>query len=306
MITRLLAAWFRHDIDRLVFPDQTEAGRARFREVFGCVRDGGVLGLQGCPEHELLARAAALPWHLRPFFHEGHAIGHAGRVACSWRRRNPEAAFDSAANRPIRFLSYGYWVAIAERYPLPSWPIDGARWRDEPQHPRYRRLMLNGLGFARVLLHGRFDAGLAQRIARDVAPDDRPALWHGVGRVLWFLHLGNPAALARLLERHADLAEALAVGIGVAVCFTQVTDLALVQATLDALPARLRPWLCSGAGIALRFHAVNDAQAEAALEGNLGLPLRAWYLAARTASLAPLGPQDSVDWYYGRLPAPEA
>jgi hypothetical protein len=306
MIGHLLAAWFRHDIDRLTFPDQTVAGRALFKEIFGAVRTGGVLGLHACSESELLLHARHLPWHLRPFLHEGHAIGHAGRVACALRRRNPEAAFAQAANRPIRFLSYGYWVAIAERYPLPSWPIDGARWRDEPQHPRYRRLMLNGLGFARVLLRGRFDADTARQVLRAVAPEDRPAVLHGVGRVLWFLHLGNPAALTRCLERHAALAEALAVGIGVAVCFTQVTNLAQVEATLLALPAHLRPWLRSGAGIALRFHAVNDAEAEVALEANLHASLRPWYLAARAASLAPRGPRDSVDWYYDRLPVSES
>ncbi len=302
MITRLLAAWFRHDIDRLVFPDQTPAGRALFTEIFGTVRDGGLLGLRGGCEDDLLACARRLPWHLRPFLHEGHAIGHAGRVACSLRRRNPESAFQTEANRPIRFLSYGYWVAIAERYPLPSWPIDGPRWRDEPQHPRYRRLMLNGLGFARVLLRGSFDARVARHVLHAVAPDDRPALLHGVGRVLWFLHLGNPGALTRLLERHPDLAESLAVGIGVAVCFTQVTNLALVEQTFDELPARLQPWLRSGAGIALRFHAVNDGEAEAFLERNLAEPQRSWYLAARTASLASRGSYASVDWYYDRLP----
>lgn len=301
MLYRLLAWWFRRDLDRLRFPEQTAAGRALFEEVFGTVRDGGVLGFQGVAESRMLACARRLPWHLRPFFHEGHAIGHAGRVACSIGRRSPEASFATSANQCIRFLSYGYWVAISERYPLPSWPVEGGFWAEEPGHARYRRLMLNGLGFGRVLLAGGFDRATVDRLVLGHGEDDRRAILHGVGRVLWFLHLGNPASLSRILAAHGDLAEPLAVGLGVAICFTQATRLDAVRETLAALPADLAPALWSGAGIALRFHSVNDPEAEAALEPGLAEDFRPWYLAARSASLEPRGERDDVDWYYRRL-----
>jgi hypothetical protein len=305
MVYRLLAWWFRRDLDRLRFPEQTAAGRALFEEVFGTVRDGGLLGFEGVTESQLLARARCLPWHLRPFFHEGHAIGHAGRVACSFGRRNPEASFATRENQCTRFLSYGYWAAIAERYPLPSWPVEGGIWTAEPGHARYRRLMLNGLGFGRALLAGAFDRVAFDRLAAGYGEADRRAMLHGVGRVLWFLNLGNPPALSQILAAQGDLAEPLAVGLGVAIAFTQATRLEAVRETLAALPADLAPALWSGAGIALRFHAVNDPDAEAVIETGLAEDFRPWYLAARAASLAPRAEHDSVDWYYHRLdPAP--
>jgi hypothetical protein len=302
MIYRLLAAWFRRDLERLRFPNQTAEGQVLFRRVFDTVRDGALQGFAGGGEAKLLATAAALPWHLRPFLHEGHAIGHAGRHAVALRRRNPEAPMQDDANQNIRFLSYGYWIAIAERYPLPSWGLDGGRWRDEPGHRRYRSLMINGIGFGRALLAGDFDRRMARSLERAFRG---PELWmalHGVGRVLWFLNLGNPPTLRSLLEIHRAHAEPLAVGLGVAITYTQVTRPEAIRRTLAALPEELQPWLRSGAGIALRFHAINDPEAEAAVEASLDPMLEPWYAAARDASLTPCSVEDTADWVFHRLP----
>lgn len=300
MIHRLLATWFARDLERLHFEHQTEDGRRLFRRVFGVVRDGGLLGFSGCAESELLARAAALPWELRPFLHEGHAIGHAGRTACSLGRVSPEAGLRTRANQSIRFLSYGYWIAVAERYPLPSWGLDGGRWRGDPGHERHRALMINGLAFGRVLLAGDLDRALAGSLAESFRGAERWAALHGVGRVLWFLNAGNPERLGRLLGLHREHAEPLAVGLGVAVCFTQVRRPERVLEVYDRLPAELRPWLLSGAGIALRFHAVNDPEAERAVEATLDPRLEPWYLAARARSLEGSG-AGTADWVFDRL-----
>ncbi len=284
MISQFLAWFVGRVISRMLFPHQGDGGSAVSDMVLKTFRRGCELGLKGYPYDMFFIESQSLPWNIRAFFNEGHAMGSAGRSACSWAKRNPETLMTSKNYEVMRFVGYGFWNGVAAMYPVPRISEAGSFWQATSTFPKYHRLMQNGYGFARVLFKGSFDGQLKQQLMNIEDARQRDAVFHGVGRVLWFLYLNNFDALKNMLEEHDDVAEPLAIGLGLAMAFTQVDTPEKILQALDHFPDAQRMHLIRGAGIALQVHANNDPECRSNIERMITGEMRDWYEGAWQAS----------------------
>src|ERR1051326_2711560 len=284
MIGSLLSWQGGRGVDRMRFSHPGESGRAVSDNVLRTFREGSQIGLKGEPFDLFLKKSQAIPWNMRAFFNEGHAMGMAGRSACSFRRSNPELPMKSVNYQVMRFVGYGFWNGVATVYPVRWISEEGSYWKEISIFPKYRLLMSNGYGFASVLFRGEFDKKTKEDILTIDDPRRREAVFHGVGRVLWFLYLNNVPALTTLLDEHEDIVEPLAIGLGLAIAFTQVATPENIIRTLDQFPESRRPHLIRGIGIALQVHAQNDPECRSTIEKTVTGELRNWYEGACRAS----------------------
>lgn len=293
---------------------QSPAGRAVSRRLLAAFRTGFGLGLRGAGREPLLRVAGELPWTLHGFLHEGNACGRTGRAALL--RRGPEAPAAAEEQPFMRALGRGLWNGIAYRFRLP--PIDHPlRWQEVEGPPRFRLVAADGDGFAAVLFAGGLSAGAGEGLLAH-RPAERPSAAHGAGRALWILHLGEPAAVRRMLLAAARpggalggegpaLADDLAAGVGFALAYTQVDRPDRIAAGIaelgDGDRARaLRRSLACGAGVALETHAAGGPGQRAEIESLVSGELAECYRAARRASRTA---EPGAGWYadYRRLTA---
>lgn len=294
MITYLLSWWIERMIRRMAFPCQAKDGATVSTPVLQTFSRGCTMGLRGYAHDVFQKEAQSIPWHLRAFFHEGHAMGAAGRSACSLSKRNPELTMAFTDYRVMRFVGYGFWNGAAMAYHAPGLPDHDRYWREVPAYAKHRLLMANGLGFSTVLFAGKFDQGIKTRFLAQQDVEWQKALFHGVGRVLWFLYLNNFSALRDLLLEHADIAEPLGIGLGLAIAFTQVTTPDKIRQDIEVFEESDQWNLIRGAGIALQVHASNDPACKMHVERLLTGDLLNWYEAASEASLVA---GEGSDWY---------
>lgn len=276
------------------FPGQAPGGGAVAGRVLSTFRRGCTLGLRGASMASAGREAVSLDWDVRAFFHEGHAMGAAGRAACSPVRQNPERGAAGGGFDVMRYVGYGFWNGVAARYPVPRFGDRASAWSGVASYARYGLLMPNGEGFALALFDGGFTRRVRDRI--DAMPDrcSREAAFHGVGRVLWFLYMNNFPALCRILDENGDEGEPLGIGLGLAVAFTQVAAPERILRCVGSFPDRHRGNLIRGAGIALQVHAGNDDECRRRVEGSVSGELLEWYAGAEQASRdAGTGPE----WY---------
>src|SRR5713101_7584659 len=191
MLSSFLSWWVGRVISRMKFPHQAEGGRSISDSVLNLFRRGCEMGLKGYSGEAFMEETQTVPWNLRAFFNEGHAMGSAGRAACSLRSHPPEGLITSKNYEVMHFVGYGFWNGAAATYPVPSISEAASYWKEVPTFPRYHLLMANGCGFALVLFRGRFDHKLKQQLVQITDAGRREAVYHGVGRVLWFLYLNN-------------------------------------------------------------------------------------------------------------------
>ena len=290
----VLAWWVGKVIRGMRFPSQGEGGGSISHAVLQAFERGCALGLRGSAYEGILIESQALPWNLRAFFNEGHAMGSAGRAACSLRRLNPELSTGSSNYQVMRFVGYGFWNGVAAAYPVPSLTEADSYWQDVPQFRKYRLLMSNGFGFSTVLFAGAFDDRKKHRFLAIGDVRRREAVFHGVGRVLWFLYLNNFKALRAILDEHESVSEPMTVGLGLAIAFTQVAAPDHILRAIGSFPESRQLHLIRGAGIALQVHAGNDPECRYRIEQGLRGETREWYEGACRAS-AEAG--DGAEWY---------
>jgi hypothetical protein len=265
------------------FPHQADGGSVVSENVLKIFRRGCEIGLKGYPYDMFQKESQSLPWNIRAFFNEGHAMGAAGRAACLLRQ-NPETKMTSTNYQVMRFVGYGFWNGVAATYPVPRISERHSYWSEINMFPKYGLLMPNGYGFALVLFRGNFDQHLKRRLLAIEDEQRRNAVFHGVGRVLWFLYLNNFDALKSVLEEHDDVAEPLAIGLGLAIAFTQVAAPEKILQALDQFPDSHRMHLIRGVGIALQVHANNDPECKLNIERTTKGEMREWYEGAWQAS----------------------
>ncbi len=280
-------------IERMRFPHQGDGGGATSDRVLTAFRRGALLGFHGGTMDGCRRESLTIPWHTRAFFNEGHAMGCAGRTACSFRKNNPES------NAPLdyeimRYVGYGFWNGVAARFPVPRIETGGSLWNGSTHFPKYRLLMANGFGFALVLFQGEFTKKIREMIVLEQDPRKREAILHGVGRVLWFLYLHNYSALKIVLDENESTAEPLAIGLGLAIAFTQVATPDNILRSLDAFPEESRMHLIRGAGIALQVHAQNDPECRRMVEELIHGEMCDWYEGAWQASI---DAGEGEEWY---------
>lgn len=283
MVGALLTKLVGGVISRMQFPHQAEGGRAVSDMVLKTFGRGSELGLKGYPYQTVLRESQSLPWNIRAFFNEGHAMGSAGRAACMFRQ-NPETRMTSIDYELMRFVGYGFWNGVAATYPVPGISERRSYWQDISVFPKYGLLMLNGYGFALTLFRGIFDQQLKRKLMSMNDTRRREAAFHGVGRVLWFLYLNNFHALKNIMEEHEEIAEPLAIGLGLAMAFTQVATPEKILRSLDHFSDAQRMHLIRGAGIALQVHANNDPECRSNIEKMITGEMRDWYEGAWQAS----------------------
>lgn len=293
MTGRILSYWVRRVINRIRFPGQVEGGRAISDSVLTVFGRGATLGLRGGGMDACRLESLSLPWNVRAFFNEGHAMGSAGRQACSLRRRNPET-HAPGEYEIMRYVGYGFWNGVAMTYPVPSVPKNGSYWNGVDSFTKYRLLMGNGCGFSMVLFRGQLTGEVKEAVLREKDHHWQEATLHGIGRVLWFLYLNNYNALNRILDDHREIAEPLALGLGLAIAFTQVGAPGDIVRSLDAFPDAHRVHLIRGAGIGFQVHAQNDTECRRRVERLLPGELSDWYEGARIASR---DAGDGREWY---------
>ncbi|MBI1805533.1 MAG: DUF1702 family protein [Ignavibacteria bacterium] len=284
MLATFLSRWVGRVIKQMRFPMQGEGGQKISDLVLHTFREGCEMGLQGHSYEIMLQVSQSLPWHLRAFFHEGHAMGTAGRHACSLRKVNPERSMKSTNFQVMRFVGYGFWNGVAATYPTPRIPERKELWSDVPVFEKYHLLMSNGLGFSTVLFAGKFDQRLRKRFLAIDDVQQRDAIFHGVGRVLWFLYLNNFKALQDILTRNDDIVEPLTIGLGLAIAFTQVATPDMIKRALDQFPDGRRRHLMRGVGIAFQVHGQNDPECKDNIEKKIAGEMRDWYEGACHAS----------------------
>ncbi|MBI1803010.1 MAG: DUF1702 family protein [Ignavibacteriae bacterium] len=283
MTRRILSYFVGRTIERMRFPHQEEGGKAISDRVLALFRSGAMLGLRGETMEACRHESQKLPWNVRAFFNEGHAMGCAGLQACSLIRRNPEA------NAPkdyeiMRYVGYGFWNGVGAKFHVPGLPENGSYWNDVQSFSKYRLLMANGYGFSLVLFHGNFTDKIKNIVMNETDERRREAVLHGIGRVLWFLYLYNYASLKDVLDEHRKIAGPLAIGLGLAIAFTQVATPENILRSLEKFPDEHRVHLIRGAGIALQVHAQNDPECKKNVEQLIHGELCDWYEGAWSAS----------------------
>ncbi len=281
-------------IRRMEFPYQAKDGWVVSNGILQTFSRGCTIGLRGYAYDIFQKEAQSLPWNLRAFFHEGHAMGAAGRSACSLRKQNPELTMQSQDYQVMRFVGYGFWKGVAMTYPAPRLPENGWYWKDVPSYLKCRLLIANGLGFSMVLFARKFDQNMKRRLLAQQDARWQEALFQGVGRVLWFLYLNNFLVLREVLAGNTDVAEPLGIGLGLAIAFTQITTPdRILHAVGEFGPSDQRN-LKRGAGIALQVHASNDPECKVWVERIIKGDLINWYEGASDAALSA---GEGADWY---------
>src|SRR5438093_786791 len=272
---------------RLRFPAQGAGDAAATEEILTSFALGSRLALHPVDYREFCKRAARIPWHLRAFAHEGHALGVAARLALRLDRSNPVLGFPVAEYTFPRFLGFGFWNGACTRYPAPTLGPNAPCWVGVPDFAKYRPLLHNGYGFSSVLLRGRFDGRARARLLEVESAEEQEAALHGAGRALWFLYMNNCPVLRHVLDETGAIQPALGVGLGFAIGFTLARIPGEIARVLASFPPHQGNYLRAGVGIALQVHACNDPEARDAVErlaeGDLSECYRTACEAARAA-----------------------
>lgn len=288
-----MAWWIGRLIDTMRFPHQAPGGAETTRNVMRSFGSGAKLGLRNSPIEHVRSVSDGMPWSHRAFYHEGHAMGVAARCAMRLQSGTPESLFPYDDFRLMRYVGYGFWNGATTKYPAPRLDETAALWAGESTWNKYRLLMPNGFGFSTVMFRGAFDERAAAAIENLPDEESREAAYHGVGRVLWFLYMHNYEELNVILRRHVWRSEALGIGLGLAMGFTQVSMPDAIMRAVDGMGAEHRENLLRGVGIALETHSSNSPQGRIQVERSVFGELRRRYEIALEATASGSG----ADWY---------
>jgi hypothetical protein len=223
------------------FPVVHTDATARLEAVPQAVVCGFEWAVEGASLWEIERRLALVEPEQRGFAYEGATMGYTILDAMPGGGRNRTRELLEGPGRPHIFLTYiGIGFAMA-RLPRPLWKNILPELTGVAYHPVMSWLAVDGYGFDRAY----FDT---DKWVGDQA-DPVPYPWagcpeyfgrafdQGVGRALWFIHGGNPGAVATAIGRFAE---------------------------------RRRPDLWSGAGLAATFAGGADQQGLAELRRAAG------------------------------------
>src|SRR6185437_7065837 len=100
--------------------------------------------------------------------------------------------------------------------------------------------IVGGRSFALVARTKTITRELLAGFERERTPSLTEAAWHGCGRGVWFRGAAQPDVLTNFLTIYPPATAAMALGLGVAMCFTQIATPAAVTQSIDSMPARFR------------------------------------------------------------------
>jgi hypothetical protein len=246
---------------------------------------GIVCGVMDVAADVLAREEAATGWDRRDFFREGYALGLAALHALTLSRGNPEARNQAPYSfRIMHYTGYGFWNAFAKKARLPRIPNQPSSWAGVPDYTHFRPFITGGEAFGRLVLTRK----VTPRFLSDFEARDDPvstlAAWHGCGRALWFRWTGDVGVLMSLLYAYPPATVSLAVGLGMAITFTQIAYPNAVGATIGCFSAGLRRYLATGAGVALAGMVTDNPAERARVFALYGGPLHADFEAALVAA----------------------
>jgi hypothetical protein len=211
------------------FPVTRTAATARLEAVPQAVVCGFEWAVEGASLWEIERRLALVEPEQRGFAYEGATMGYTILDAMPGGGRDRTRLLLEGPARPHIFLTYiGIGFAMA-RLPRPLWRNVLPKLTGEPYHPVMSWLAVDGYGFDRAY----FDTEKWVDRQADPVPypwDGHPeyfgrAFDQGVGRALWFIHGGNPEAVAAAVGRFAEHRRAdLWSGVGLASTFAGGSD----------------------------------------------------------------------------------
>ena len=212
----------------------------------------GLLCATGDVSEETLAeQEAATVWERRDFFWEGYAVGLRGVHALTFSRGNPERRSRRRTGfRGMLYTGYGYWNGVAAWYFLPRLSMDPKAWSDIPDFAQFLPIEIGGEAFTRVMLERQITAEFFRSFEQNLDPISTLAAWHGCGRALWIRWTGDFEKLGSLVQCYPPARPALALGLGIAIAFTQVGSPDRVIRAVQHLPAAIQrsvTWGCATA-----------------------------------------------------------
>ncbi|MEK6799616.1 MAG: DUF1702 family protein [Planctomycetota bacterium] len=206
---------------------------------------------------------ASLPSLLRPFAHEGAAMGHIarrmGRYAAD--RFEREIVKPGPEFRYLYYVGLGFWAGMrgysAERMTKLVGGLDRL----------HRFLCFDGYGFSQAFFHYRRDPSRLGRLDL-FAGYACNAAYQGVGRAFYFLFMDEPDRIVEHLRRLGDHAADAAAGVGLAAFFVNPDRLHKARLVAERIPADLRPHFHLGMCFGAKARAINDVEE---FERNIGL-----------------------------------
>jgi hypothetical protein len=203
----------------------------------------------------------SLPPFLQPFAHEGGAMGYTLRRLFRYDPRH----FEHTVVRPrpeFRYLYYvglGFWSGIRKHGPAQLERIAG---RLDLLHGY---LVFDGYGFARTFFKSRTNPAVFDEL-NSLPGYARNAAYQGVGRALYFLHMGDVTQLLASLAQLGPHSTDAAAGVGLAAVFVHPDRLDAARRLAEQMPAAWRPHYHLGMCFGLKARSINDL---AELERNL-------------------------------------
>lgn len=211
------------------FPVEPTTATARLEAVPQAVVCGFEWAIEGASLWELERRLALIEPEQRGFAYEGATMGYTILDAMPGGGRDRTRALLEGPGKPHIFLTYiGIGFAMA-RLPRPLWKNILPELTEVSYHPTMSWLAVDGYGFDRAY----FDTRKWVDEQAEPAPypwAGRPeyfarAFDQGVGRALWFIHGGQPEAVAAAVNRFpATRRPDLWSGVGLAATFAGGCD----------------------------------------------------------------------------------
>ncbi len=196
---------------------------------------------------------AGLPALLRPFAHEGAAMGYTVRHLF---RYSPQA-FEARIVKPrpeFRYLYYvglGFWSGMRNHDPRRVERVA------EGLDSLHRYLVFDGYGFKRAFFDYPRDAGALSRLDA-LQGYARNAAYQGVGRAFYFLYMGRPDVLVEKMASLGPYAVDAAAGVGLASAFVNPDRLDRARELGRQLPAEWQPHFHLGLCFGLKARSIND------------------------------------------------
>ncbi|WP_372367160.1 hypothetical protein [Candidatus Uabimicrobium sp. HlEnr_7] len=201
-----------------------------------------------------------VPWNWQIFYREGYAFGLASVHALFFSRKNPDIRNNCNGFRIMHYTGYGFYKGIADLFHIKRVSFAKKDWLNTEDYDCFYPFLIGGESFAKTIYCKNWDKNFITYWKKDHPYSFyAETAWHGCGRCLWFNFYQDYNELTKALEIYKEATPHLALGLGAAITFTQITNPQKIVADIKRFPLRLQKDLMKGAGIALAFAIEEDS-----------------------------------------------